>query len=342
MISGHGLLLTVRLRTPKLIRQPQWHSVVYHSPPNQVPSHPAPNLTTKSPRFLHLKPVILPICATMQRPTTPSIQVDDTAQSATQSQASPQSNPRPRSTASIGNADDEPWRRPSIRIRRLPSNQTVQRTRAASIATAVPREPQRTGSNVEYRGVRHLSVAAGPGADPPTPGSDGHLTVEPPSSSATRPRSGSGSIRHLRHENRSLDSPVPGVDGGRRRSSSDPPQMHWETLPGARGSQRISAYMPPLEEGTATSTQAQAPASQVLSPGSQNVGEVDQSSDHPGYFGVGRRLSNAAGQTYSRFFPTLNTVDSQQADSQEEQYESDIVDVLDTIGEPNYLKLQAQ
>lgn len=267
----------------------------------------------------------------MQRPTTPSINIDDTTQSQQQTHASPRSNPRPRSTASAENADDEPWRRPSIRIRRLPSAQSVQRARAATITAAGGGGGgrQRAGSNAEYRGVRHLSVAAGPGAAPLTPGTDGHLTVEAPSSSITRPRSGSGSSRPLRHENRTLG--VPESDGGRRRSSSDPPQMHWEALPGARGNQRGSAYMPPLEEGTATSTPPQRPPNAVLP--SENFGEVDQNPDHPGYFGIGRRLSNAAGQTYSRFFPTLNTINTQPVDPQEEQYESDMVDVLDTLGE---------
>lgn len=44
-------------------------------------------------------------------------------------------------------------------------------------------------------------------------------------------------------------------------------------------------------------------------------------------------MSNAAGQTYSRFFPALNTVNSAPPDPQEEQFELDMVDVLDTIGE---------
>jgi hypothetical protein len=275
----------------------------------------------------------------MQRPTTPSINIDDTTQgqgqgqgqAQPQAQTSPRSNPRPRSSAASDNADDEPWRRPSIRIRRLPSNQSVQRARAASTAGAGVGRP-RSGSNVEYRGVRHLSVAAGPGAAPPTPGTDGHLTVEAPSSSMTRPRSGSGSNRrNLRHENRSLA--VPESDGGRRRSSSDPPQMHWEALPGARGSQRNSAYMPPLEEGTATTT-PQRPANLVAP--SEDLGDVDQDAD-PGYFGIGRRLSNGAGQTYTRFFPTMSTFATHPEDAQEEQYESDMVDVLDTLGEFCYL-----
>ena len=281
----------------------------------------------------------------MQRPATPSINIDDTTQSQShtqssprnqnQPQASPQSNQRPRSTASAENPDDAPWRSPSIRIRRLPSNQTVQRARAVSVASA--------GRNAEYRGVRHLSVAAGPGAAPPTPGSDGYLTVEAPSSSTTRPRSGSGSNRPLRHENRSLAVPVPDKDGGRKRSSSDPSQMNWEALPGMRGSQRDSSRMPPLEEDTATtSTPPQRPANLVLPPGNgnNNLGEVDRNPDPAGYFGIGRRLSNAAGQTYSRFFPTLNTVNTEPQDPREEQYESHMVDVLDTLGENSYLRGQ--
>jgi hypothetical protein len=267
----------------------------------------------------------------MQQPTTPSINIDDTTQTQPQIQASPRSNNRPRSTASSEHAEDEPWRRPSIRIRRLPSNQSVQRARAASIATAG--RPQ-AGSNSEYRGVRHLSVLAGPGAAPPTPGTDEHLTVEAPSSSTTRARSGSGSNRQLRHENRTL-----GVDndGGRRRSSSDPPHTQWESLPGAhppmpRSGQRDS-YMPPLEEGTATTNLPQRPPNLVVPP--ESLGDADQNQENAGYFGIGRRLSNAARQTSSRFFPTLSTVNTVPGDLREEQYESDMVDVLDTLGELN-------
>lgn len=264
----------------------------------------------------------------MQRPTTPSINIDDTTQGQTQTQTSPRSNNRPQSTASSEPADDEPWRRPSIRIRRLPSNQSVQRARAASVATA---GRLRAGSNAEYRGVRHLSVAAGPAAAPPTPGTDGHLTVEAPSSSTTRPRSGSGSNRHnLRHENRTLGADN---DGGRRRSSSDPPHMQWESLPGAHPPRAVQrgSYMPSVEEGTAITNVQQRPANTALQSG--DLGEVDQNPEIAGYFGIGRRLSNAARQTSSRFFPTLSTVNTAPPDPQEEQYESDMVDVLDTLGE---------
>ena len=89
--------------------------------------------------------------------------------------------------------------------------------------------------------------------------------------------------------------------------------------------------MPPLEEGAATNNLPQRPPNLVLRP--ENLGEVDQNPENSGYFGIGRRLSNAAGQTYSRFFPTLNTVNSAPPGSREEQFESDMVDVLDTIGE---------
>ena len=264
----------------------------------------------------------------MQRPTTPSITIDDTTQGPNhpQIQASSRSNPRPRSTASSEPADDEPWRRPSIRIRRLASGPSVQRARASSVTTA---GRPRAGSNVEYRGVRHLSVAAGPGAAPPTPGTDGYLTVEVPP--AARMRSGSGSNRYLRHENRTLGDVPESHRGGRRRSSSDPPHMQWEALPGTRGGQRGSGPMPPLEEGTSTSNVPQRPPNRVLPP--ENLREGDQNPDNSGYFGIGRRLSNAAGQTYSRFFPTLNTISTAPSEVQEDQYESDMVDVLDTLGE---------
>ena len=89
--------------------------------------------------------------------------------------------------------------------------------------------------------------------------------------------------------------------------------------------------MPPLEEGTATSTPLQRPPNAVLQ--GENLGEVDQNPENSGYFGIGRRLSNVAGQTYSRFFPTLNTINTPPVDPEEEQYESDLVDVLDTLGE---------
>jgi hypothetical protein len=89
--------------------------------------------------------------------------------------------------------------------------------------------------------------------------------------------------------------------------------------------------MPPLEEGSATLDVPQRPQNAVLQ--QHNLGDVDQDVEHPGYFGVGRRLSNAAGQTYSRFFPTLSTVTTTYVDPREEQYEADMVDVLDTLGE---------
>lgn len=259
----------------------------------------------------------------MQRPTTPSIKIDDTT-AHLQPQSSPsRSNTRPRSTASSEAPEDAPWRRPSIRIRRQPSNPTVQRARAASIAAGAR---SRAGSTVEYRGVQHLTVPAGPGAAPPPLGTDGFLTVE----TLSRARSGSGGNQMLRHEERNLADVREG-GGGRRRSSSDPPQMHWESLPGASGGQRDSGYMPPLEEDTATGPAPQRPPNAVL-PQGNNLGDVDHNPDNGGYFGIGRRLSNAAGQTYSRFFPTLNMVNTEQMDPEEEQYEADMVNVLDTIG----------
>jgi hypothetical protein len=252
----------------------------------------------------------------MNRPKTPSINVEDTSEAQPPTQTSPRSNVnRPRSQASSEPAvEDAPWSRPSIRIRRLPSNQTIQRARAASIAT---------GAGSEYRGVQRLNVAAGPAAAPPSPGTGGLLTADGPSSSMTRPRSGSGSNRYLRHENRSVDH-----DGGRRRSSSDPPQMHWESLPGAheRGGHR-EAYMPAVEEGTATTDTPTRPPNAVLQPPT-----ADETPDNGGYFGMGRRMSNAARATSSRFFPALSTAPTA-ADTQEEQYEADMVDVLDTLGQ---------
>ena len=115
--------------------------------------------------------------------------------------------------------------------------------------------------------------------------------------------------------------------------------MQWESLPGAptpmpRSGQRDS-YLPPLEEGTATTHLPQRPPNVVVVP-PHSPGEVDQEQDNAGYFGIGRRLSNAARQTSSRFFPTLNTVNTTPDDYEEDQYESEMVDVLDTVGKLSY------
>jgi hypothetical protein len=214
--------------------------------------------------------------------------------------ASPARSSRPGS----GNPEEEPWRRPSIRIRRLASSQSLNTRRDSQNISARPR-----AANNEYRDV---SVDAGP------------LALQTLGTTSTP-----GSFPPLRHENQSVSA-----DGQqqttRSRASSDPPHMQWPSIHvgGIPRAVQRAPCMPTLEESAATSTLPTRP------PNSLPPGELgDGSPENAASRGIGRRLSNAAGQTYSRFFPTLESIKTAPAGPAEEQYDSEaIVDVLDTVG----------
>ena len=86
--------------------------------------------------------------------------------------------------------------------------------------------------------------------------------------------------------------------------------------------------MPIVQEGDATADVPERPPATVL-PASDASRIVE---DTRGNGGVGRRLGNAW-QASTRFLPTLGKTNDRQDDDMESQYESDLVNVLDTIGE---------
>jgi hypothetical protein len=116
----------------------------------------------------------------------------------------------------------------------------------------------------------------------------------------------------------------------RNRSISDPPRLSSDG-PDAFGPAAEGSHMPSLPEGAApTTTNLERPTISVLPP-----------DDEVAATGVplGRRLSQAAGQTYARFFPTLNTLSRAETEVPESRYESELVNVLDTIGMWLFIKL---
>jgi hypothetical protein len=118
------------------------------------------------------------------------------------------------------------------------------------------------------------------------------------------------------------------VKGNRRRSSSDPNRA-WNQTHDATGALRASdniSRLPEVTEGVAT----QEPSSQNLAvPGGETGGMM----------GMGRRLSAASSlMRFPSFRPS--SVDNEkekftEPDEQQNQYNTDLIDLLDTVGMPN-------
>ena len=205
------------------------------------------------------------------------------------------------------------WQRPSIRIRRLSSNNAISRPRAATINVAG--RPRAGSGNAQGR-------HATPVASTPDRGPDGYFSGHAPTSFTTRPRSGSGSDGQA---NRGVNH-----DGGRRRSSSDPARRSSDTPLGthARGAvSHIAPQMPVVREGDAAADTPERPPATVLP-----AGYAGESMEDTRGGGVGKRMGNAW-QASTRFLPTLGRTNSRPAEDRESQFETDLVNVLDTIGE---------
>src|SRR4051812_1129849 len=109
------------------------------------------------------------------------------------------------------NLADAPWRRSSIRIRRLPSQQSILRTTT------------RDGYFDNRPGSGSGRPVSGSGSGSESRDFGANLTVPGSGNLSTRPRAGSTGRNRLRHETRDLNEVI---EGNRRRSNSDP-QRSW-------------------------------------------------------------------------------------------------------------------
>ncbi len=203
---------------------------------------------------------------------------------------------RTRTGTTTSDSPEAPWRqRSSIRIRRLPSQQ--------SIANRGSDERPRSGSG---------RPASGSGSRDFAPGA-ANLTVPP----LSRPRAGSDARNRLRHETRDLNVEVE----GRRRSSSDSTRSWNQTHDNTGAPRRMESYMPNVAEETGRPSMDLGVRPTLAVP-----------AETPGRVGYGRRLSNAMRYPFPSFRPNDFPADEEPPPTREEQYEEDLVDVLDTIG----------
>jgi len=190
------------------------------------------------------------------------------------------------------------WQQPSIRIRRNPSAQVVpQRPRAGSIGDS---RPLSSGQGT----AQNASIPRKP--------LRGSASAEFENVRSAR-ESGIGPSR-LRHETRQLETVT---EGNRRRSSSDPTRS-WNATHDGTGAARNSAYLPEIIE------------SQPL--------EEPEPEDTRGP--MARRMSAASGLLrFPSFRPSVRgssppapEADGIERTDQEAQYDTDLIDILDTVG----------
>lgn len=238
-------------------------------------------------------------------PVPPELRIDDLSSSSSPPRT-PGSRPRPVTRSSVEDFN-APWQRSSIRIRRLPSQQTVASSRPISTAEE-GRVSSGSGRPVSASGSIARDFAA-------------NLDVPGAGSSVTRPRAGSVGGDRLRYEPRNVDDEI---QGNRRRSSSDPLRT-WNTTHDSSGMPRRkplpSSYMPNVAEEPSRFPIVETPQRPTLG----------VSADTTSPAGIGRRLSNATGMLK---FPSFRPSSFVPPDppTQSEQYEEDLVDVLDTVG----------
>lgn len=123
----------------------------------------------------------------------------------------------------------------------------------------------------------------------------------------------------MRHESRDVNEDV--ITGNRRRSSSDPLRTFnatHDSLGVPRRKPLPETYMPDVPEEPSRTPPGEASQRPTLGVPVETGGG-----------GYGRRLSNAMGMSR---FPSFRPSSSIVEPTEEEQYEEDLVDVLDTVG----------
>jgi hypothetical protein len=198
--------------------------------------------------------------------------------------------PQASSLTPTGTPEDR-RRRPSIRLRRPPSYQTIVRRPSS----ALERPPSGQGPIAQPSSasdIRRLSASAVPLA---------------------RPRAGTSSHAVI-YERPSMDGGE--VEGNRRRSSSDPLRLNRPSIAG--GSQRNPPYMPGVrEDGILTEAEGTMPQNLAVPVESNRVRKRSS-------------VTSIAGSLLR--FPTWNNSSTSVDVEDPEQYNEQLVDLLDTVG----------
>lgn len=202
--------------------------------------------------------------------------------------------PQPQAnTLSPGGTPEDRRRRPSIRLRRPPSYQTIVRGSPGA-------------------GERRPSSGQGPIAQPSSASELRRLSAS--GAPITRPRAGTTAQPTI-YERPSMDGGE--AEGNRRRSSSDPLRLNRAATAGA--GQRNAPYMPEVQEDGIFTGAGRTMPQNLTVPAENNA--------------IRKRGSVASIAGSLLRFPAFNNSSSTSIDQEDpEQFNEQLIDVLDTVG----------